>query len=142
DEAGKLSLPAVFAELRRADVALCADSFVAHAAPRLGCSTLVIASPGLENWRVPSSRSFYFDAERPIGEVVSAMRQILDLHGIESSATARPDVGDAERRLARADDALGRAVANGAAADDVRRAYEQFTAAHAEVVARVGDWPP
>jgi hypothetical protein len=132
----------VFAELRRADVAVCADSFVAHAAPRLGCSTLVVASPGLENWRVPSGHSYYFDADRPLGDVVSAMRQILDLHGIRSAATTRPDVGGAERSLAQADNELGRAVSNGADGAELCRAYQDFTAAHAKVIARVAEWPP
>jgi ADP-heptose:LPS heptosyltransferase len=142
DEARRFSLPAVFAELRRADVAVCADSFVAHAAPRLGCSTLVVASPGLENWRVPSGHSYYFDADRPLGDVVSAMRQILDLHGIRSAATTRPDVGGAERSLAEADNELGRAVSNGADGAELCRAYQDFTAAHAKVIARVAEWPP
>jgi ADP-heptose:LPS heptosyltransferase len=140
DEPARLSLPGVFAELRRAELALCADSYVAHAAPRFGCSTLVVASPGLENWRVPGPRSFYFDAESPIGDVVSAMRQVLDLHGLAS--VVRPEVGDAEERLARADDELGKAVTNCAGPAELRGAYERFTAAQAEVVARIAEWPP
>jgi hypothetical protein len=139
DDAGRLSLSGVFAELRRTEVALCADSFVAHAAPRYGCTTLVVASPGLENWRVPSGRSFYFDADRPIGDLIAAMRQILELHGLGSAG--RPEVGEAERRMAQADADLLHAVTNGVGVDEVRGAYERFNAAHAEVIARVAEWP-
>jgi ADP-heptose:LPS heptosyltransferase len=142
DGPGRLSLTGVFAELKRADVVLCADSFTAHAAPRMACTTLVIASPGLENWRVPSDHSYYFDAETPIGQLVSGMRQVLELHGIGTADAARPSVGDAEERLAQADAELGRAVAADASITELCSAYERFRAARGEVVDRLAVWPP
>jgi ADP-heptose:LPS heptosyltransferase len=137
-----LSLSGVFAELRRADIVVCADSFAAHAAPRMGCTTLVVASPGLENWRVPSDRSYYFDAESPIGDLVSGMRQILGLHGIGATADARPPVGEPEQQLVQADAELGRAVIDSTTIGGLWRAYQRFSAARAEVLRRVADWPP
>jgi ADP-heptose:LPS heptosyltransferase len=141
DGRGGLSLPGVFAELERAGAAVCADSYAAHAAPRLGCTTLVVASPGLENWRTPGDRSFYFDADRPIREVAAGMREVLRLHGISADQT-QPSIGDAEHRLAHADLELGRALANGAGLDELWRAYELFGVAQAEVGGRVAAWPP
>jgi ADP-heptose:LPS heptosyltransferase len=141
DGTGRLSLSGVFAELRRADVVLCADSFAAHASPRMACTTFVVASPGLENWRVPSDHSYYFDAEAPIGELVSGMRQLLELHGIGAAAEARPSVGAAEERLARADAELGRAVTADASLTELCAAYERFRAARDEVIDRLARWP-
>src|SRR5205823_422280 len=40
DRPGGLSLRGVFAELKRSHVVVCADSFAAHAGPRMGCTTL------------------------------------------------------------------------------------------------------
>jgi hypothetical protein len=140
-EPGGLALPEVFEELARTDVVLCADSFAAHAAPRYGCTTLVVASPGLESWRVPSGRSYYFDAERPLAELVTAMRPVLALHGVGGNGSA-PPVGDVERRLARADAELADAVSNGSTLAALCTAYERFGAARHEVVGRVAGWPP
>jgi hypothetical protein len=72
-----LPLKGVFAEMERSHVVLCADSFAAHAGPLFGCTTLVVAAPGLESWRTPSSQSFYFDIAQPVGEMVAAMREVL-----------------------------------------------------------------
>lgn len=142
DRPGGLSLRGALAELRRADVVICADSFAAHAAPRLGCTTLVVASPGLEDWRVPSGRSYYFDAESAIRDVVSGMREILGLHGVGPAAAPRPPVGETEERLAEADAALATAVADGASLADLYTAYERFGAAREAVVGRLAAWPP
>jgi hypothetical protein len=73
-----LPLQGVFTEMERSHVVLCADSFAAHAGPLFGCTTLVVAAPGLENWRTPSGQSYYFDTAQPAGEMAVAMRKILD----------------------------------------------------------------
>jgi hypothetical protein len=73
-----LSLRGVFGELKSCDAVICADSFAAHAGPLFGCTTLVMARAGLESWRVPFERSFYFDAAQPIEEVQEAMSRILE----------------------------------------------------------------
>jgi ADP-heptose:LPS heptosyltransferase len=135
-----LSLPGVFDELRRCDVVVCADSFAAHAAARAGCTTLVLATPGLEDWRVPSPRSYYFDAAAPIGTVIAGMRQVLALHGVDGNGVARPPVGDAEAHLVDAEARLGAALGKGDL-DAVRSAYETFRGARAEVGRRVTEWP-
>lgn len=56
-----LPLRAALDEIERADVVLCVDSFAAHAAPRAGRPTLVLATAGYESWRVPDGACFYFD---------------------------------------------------------------------------------
>jgi len=142
DRTSGLSLRGVFAELKRADVVVCADSFAAHAAPRMGCTTLVVASPGLEDWRVPSDRSYYFDAELSIGDLVSGMRTVLGLHGIGAKAVPRPPVGNAEQRLVGADAELGQAVADDASFSELCAVYERFCAVREDVIARLADWPP
>ncbi|HBY93053.1 MAG TPA: hypothetical protein DEP84_03660 [Chloroflexi bacterium] len=71
------SLQKVFAQMERAHVVICSDSFAAHAAPLFNCTTLVVAGAGLENWRVPHRSSYYFDADAPIAEVIAGMRQVL-----------------------------------------------------------------
>ncbi len=67
----------VFARLERAHVAICADSFVAHAAPLFDCTTMVVASRGLENWRVPHRSSYYFSAEDDLDRVAAGMRRVM-----------------------------------------------------------------
>ena len=72
-----LPLGAVFDELARSDALVCADSFTAHAGPLLDCTSLVVARGGLENWRVPFERSFYFDGDSAAGDVGAAMSKVL-----------------------------------------------------------------
>jgi hypothetical protein len=74
-----LSLSGVLGEMERCEAVICADSFAAHAGPVFGCATLVVARAGLESWRTPSSRSFYFDSEQPLDQVQSAMAAILQV---------------------------------------------------------------
>ena len=54
-----LSLSEVRAELGRADLVVCADSFTAHLGPVMGRTTLVLATRELADWRVPFPGSFY-----------------------------------------------------------------------------------
>ena len=72
-----LSLTGALGEMEHSDVVICADSFAAHAGPLFGCTTLVIARPGLENWRTPFDRSFYFDSEQSLDEIQRAIAGIL-----------------------------------------------------------------
>lgn len=58
-----LQLKDVFDEMARASVVICADSFAAHAAPLMDCTTVTVAAHGLKRWRVPHPRSFYLSAE-------------------------------------------------------------------------------
>lgn len=67
----------VFSRLERAHVVICADSFVAHAAPLFDCTTMVVASRGLENWRVPHRSSYYFSADDDLDRVAIGMRRVL-----------------------------------------------------------------
>ncbi len=136
-EPAPLPLRKVVDELERADVVICADSFAAHAAPLHGCTTLVVATRGLENWRAPGDRSFYFDAAAPLMEVVAGMSEVLAL-----APVPRPAVGAHEERLAEADDALAKAFANGSTIVELCMIWDRFATAREEVVARITEWPP
>ncbi len=71
------TLADVLAAIDSAEVVLTSDSFAAHAAPLAGCLTLVVAQPGLQEWRVPSPCSFYFEDALPLPAVAGAMRLLL-----------------------------------------------------------------
>ncbi len=107
-----LSLIDLFAQLERSDVAICADSFAAHAAPVRGCTTLVVAGKGLENWRVPREQAYYFDGAVPIPRLAAAMGLVIG-------------------PLAKAEEPPG-AVVTGAAAHRLLGASEEFAQASAE----------
>lgn len=99
---GSLNLPldGVLSELEQAQVVICADSFTAHAAPLMNCTTLVVANPGLENWRVPFQKSFYFDALLPITSLCAGMQQILSHFGTEPPQSFfRPLISEVESQL-------------------------------------------
>jgi hypothetical protein len=99
---GSLNLPidGVLSELEQAQIVICADSFTAHAAPLMNCTTLVVANPGLENWRVPFQKSFYFDALLPIPTLCAGMRQILSHFGTEPPQSLfRPLISEIENQL-------------------------------------------
>lgn len=128
--AGKsLSLSGVFEQLESAHAVVCADSFASHAAPLFQCNSLVVMRAGVENWRVPSDGSFFFDGNAPAGEVGAAMRKVL--LALETPLTATERLArftQAEVRseqLARElealfDGDLGRSV------DQLYRTYEEF----------------
>lgn len=79
---GKFGLAEVFELMATMDAVLCTDSFAAHAAPLCGCTTFVVATDGLERWRVPDAPSFYFGGSLPPRDVAGAMRWVLrELHG-------------------------------------------------------------
>lgn len=150
----RLSVRGVFAELDRADVVVCTDSFTAHAAPLFGCTTLVLARPGLENWRAPHPRSFHFDGDGPLADVVGGMRQVLGHHGVLRPQDRQvPPLGAPEQRLVAAGRDLARLLAgghggadggdgsSGADVERVRAAYSCLAAARDAVVQRLPGWP-
>jgi len=138
----RLSLPAVLRLLASCRAVVCADSYAAHAAPHFGCLTLVVAQEGLEPWRVPSDRSFYFRAEDPVDEVAAAMHEVL------RSAAADPGSAEAERALfTRAEERLLEACERLAArledggdgnAASLVGLHSRFVAAQALVVGALG----
>jgi hypothetical protein len=137
-----LSLQGAFREIEAAHVVLCADSFASHAAPLFGCTTLVVATAGLENWRVPFARSYYFRAEDPIDEVGAAMRQVLG-RLIDGRARAE-SLSRAEIRL----DELARSLEelfDGEPTADVaefRATYREFARTHRLVLDGLARRPP
>jgi hypothetical protein len=139
-----LSLRGVLEQLERAQVVVCADSFTAHAAPVMGCTTLVLAPPGLEDWRVPYPLSFYFDAEAPLDTVVAGMSQVLGHHGVLAPQDRyRPPLGAAERRLVGIGHELSRllAGADGSETGAICAAYRRFARSRQAVVDRLPTWP-
>lgn len=110
-----------------ADVVVTADSYLAHAAPRLGATTLVVAREGLEAWRVPSPSSFYFrsaDDPRDVGE---AMRLVV-------REPHRSAEGSALR-------AAAAAVDFDAPLERLLETWQRCVDAHNAVVASLPEWP-
>jgi hypothetical protein len=110
----------------------------------MGCTTLVLAPPGLENWRVPYPWSFYFDAEAALDTVVAGMRQVLGHNGVLAPQDRyRPPLGAPERRLV----AVGHELAQLLASTDdpgmgaICAAYRRFARARQAVVQRLSTWP-
>jgi hypothetical protein len=142
-----LPLHGVFTEIERSHAVLCADSFAAHAGPLFGCTTLVVAAPGLENWRTPSSQSYYFDTGQPVAKMAAAMRGILNLTLGREQDEAAVELGSAltedALRLNQATDRLGvllrdsRTQVDGELAD----ANAKFVETYKAVIRNLGEWP-
>lgn len=139
-----LPLPAVFTELKRADTVICADSFTAHAGPAHGAVTLVVASRGLEDWRVPAPQSFYFSAEAPLPDVAAGMQQILGHLGAESvTAHRRPAVTASERQFLEVTNALWQSLHldGETSREALLHCYQEFTCRAKQVTERLPLWP-
>lgn len=135
-----LGLPGVFRELERSALVLCADSYAAHAGPLFGCSTAVIARAGLENWRTPFERSFYFDLEQPLQDVAAAIRRLVErLAG--AAAPALPAAAAASLHVASTK--LRRRLVEPATASAPAwdGEYAQFTELYSAVVRDLARWP-
>jgi hypothetical protein len=139
-----LPLAGVFDELERAHAVICADSFAAHAAPAMGRTTLVLAAPGLEDWRVPSPWSFYFTDGAPLADIAAGMQQVLARRGhLRLRNLPAPAIAEPERRLAAAGHDLDR-VADGTPVESFPAlcdSYDRFCGAYRDVVERLADWP-
>ena len=139
DEGSNLSLGGVFDQLDASDMVICADSFAAHAGPLFGCAVLVVAKRGLEPWRAPYRRSFYFDGDKPVRETAASMRALAeDLSGGVGSAQAAARVTRAEARLGELTAELDRSFervsesSNGASALPLRQ-YAELVRLHQAV---------
>ncbi len=144
DRGRNLSLPGVFRLLESCHVALCADSFAAHAAPLYGCLTLVVARAGLEPWRVPHQRSFYLAAEDSVHDAAAAARLLLgDLLAPVATTTRLARTSQAEDRLATLTAELSSKFDSDSSIDLVEIAadYEEFGTLLAAVGAEVDRWP-
>ncbi len=141
-KARSLQLCEVFSELERCDAAICADSFLAHAAPQFDLTVMVIAKAGLENWRTPSSRSYYFYLERPVDEITAAMRMVL---GATMSAARRAPFAEepGARRLDAATRKLANVLGNGGfdSGHGLNGQLAEFLESYAGVVASLNNWP-
>ena len=138
-EEGKRTLPldAVFRQLEQTQVVICADSFAAHAAPLFGCLTLVVAPPGLGDWRVPAANSYYFDQQVPVDRIAAAMRRLIAVaHGDDP-----PWIPPGGGRLIAASRALTDDFANGATPETLKQGYDDFSRALHGMVASLDQWP-
>jgi hypothetical protein len=140
-----LRLAEVFTELEQCDAAICADSFLAHAAPLFGLTTLVIAKAGLENWRTPSARSYYFYLEQPLEELSAAIRTILR-RAIQSgnSGQTEPVLDQpGASRLDTATRSLAAALGNGGFEDGhgLNGHLVEFLESYADVIGGLASWP-
>jgi hypothetical protein len=135
----RLTLPEVVAEIRRSDAVVCVDSFAAHLAPWVGRTTLVLPSPGLENWRVPYDGSFYFDATCPLADIVAGMRFVITQHFIGGGAAALPGAGPQFAAAARRLSAV--LAAGGADAPPALiEAFEEFVDAAQAMASDIDTW--
>jgi hypothetical protein len=121
------TLGEMFDAVAEADAVVAADSYLAHAAPRFGATTLVVAREGLEAWRVPSPSSFYFRSEDDPREVGAAMRLVI--------RDRRRSVEAGALRAAAA------AVDLDAPLDLLLDAWQRCVDAHNAVVAVLPEWP-
>ena len=100
-----LTLLDVFREMEMSQVVICADSFAAHAAPLFDCTTLVLASDDLINWRVPYDGSYYFSTESPLPEVNAGIHHILE-HLVGQTNTKDAITKDSPGGLSSLEDAV------------------------------------
>lgn len=118
--------------VRVADVVVTADSYLAHAGPRFGALTLVVAREGLEAWRVPSPSSFYFRSELDPQAIGEAMRQLVR----EPRLSPRRSIEATTFRD------VANAVDLEAPLDDLLAAWQRCFDAHNALVATLPEWPP
>jgi hypothetical protein len=139
---GGLSLAGVFAQLAQAHVVICADSFTAHAAALTDSASLVLATPGLEYWRIPHERSFRLDALAPPTVLSAAMRLVLAHAGAGSPQDhGRPVAGDEARQLVQCDLELASNLAGEAGFAASFATFQRFTAWRRALVESVEGWP-
>jgi len=139
---GGLSLADVLAQLGQAHVVICADSFAAHAAALTNATSMVLATPGLDYWRVPHQRSFRFDAQAPLADVAAAMRLVLAHAGAGSPRDhGRPLAGDEARQLVDCDLRLAADLAGEAGFATSFTTFQRFTALRRAVAERAVGWP-
>lgn len=139
-----LNLDGVFSEMERAHVVICADSFAAHAAPLFGCTTLVLAASGLENWRVPLPTSFYFNTEYHFDLVIEGMRRVLGGLGIEGLHNcSTPLLSTDEQELDATTEQLHRLFESDGrkASDLVRACYEKWDRSYQSALTGLAKWP-
>lgn len=133
------NLADVFSQIERSHVVVCSDSFAAHIAPLFECITLVLAAEGLENWRVPSRRSYYFDAAANSDAVAEGMREVLLTAW--GKPAKRPFQSEMELRVDSATRRLARVMDNGRNGEigTLLRVFEDFVGTFAEIASELGE---
>jgi hypothetical protein len=137
-----LSLDEVFQELEQCDAAICADSFLAHAAPQFALTTLVVAKAGLENWRTPWERSYYLYLEQPLEETVAAMRVVLETTMRGPDLPSLAHTGQTHGgRLDAATRSLACALGDAPGAHGLNGHVAEFVESYAAMVEDLPRWP-
>jgi hypothetical protein len=138
-----LTLDCILQQVEQADAILTADSFLAHAAARLGRPAFVLARPGLEKWRVPSTRSFYFSAEDSARKVAGAIQILLRESVLNDAAQGFRASAKAEcKQLAKASALLRHALSSLCPLSDLLRQWDECHLLYQNVVAELRSWPP
>ncbi|MBV8830630.1 MAG: hypothetical protein JO108_15500 [Acidobacteriaceae bacterium] len=136
-----VSLDRMWHEVENADALLIADSFLAHAAGRLGRPAFVIARPGLERWTVPSPLSFYFRAKDSALTVAGAIRLLLGEH-LQTSSDHLPIAAKRKcRQLAKSSIRLRHAFSSFAPSEELLQEWSGCRACYCDVVAGIHSWP-
>ncbi len=137
-----LSLSGVFRQMAESHAVICADSFAAHAAPFLGCTALVLASQGLEAWRVPTGQCYYFDSRTNVAALAVSMRLLLPRTGPMPGDTPRPFSEVAGNRLVNATSRLSTLLnldGTGCELHALTGAYTDFLTAYYGAVSHLED---
>jgi hypothetical protein len=115
----------------------------AHAAPLFGCLTLVIASKGVENWRVPSPASFYLPMEASAARVAATIRAILR----EFAPTPHNKCAFTPRssreclRLRQVSLDVEEALQSQTSWSELHTLWNRFSGCYAELLASLHHWP-
>jgi hypothetical protein len=148
DPEKRLPLPFqdVFTHLEKSDVVLCADSYIAHIAPLLNCTTFVICRTGLEKWHVPHPSSYYLDAEAPCDDIANAIQQVLKelTHPGYTLEYNQALISDSEfdlETITRVFPGLLDSDHQNGQFESLFTAYCEFNKAYAVVVDRLQNWP-
>jgi hypothetical protein len=139
-----LSLPGVLRLIAQADVVICADTFAAHVSPLSGCTTLVVASHSLANWRVPHAPAFYFDDEGAPAQIARGMRRVIAAVSprFEGGLPSHPWCTACGRDVVAATAGLAGAVAAASTTESsVSSDYRACSALLRELVSELPDWP-
>jgi hypothetical protein len=140
-----LPLAGVFDEMEQSHAVICTDSFSAHAAPLFSCTTLVLASADLENWRVPFPSGFYFNSADPLPVIVAGMRQVLRRFHVDATSEDAPQVfpSNGGMQLDTATMRIEELFENGAEnkLDALRSSYDDFVHSYQSAVRELERWP-
>ncbi|MFO7562826.1 MAG: hypothetical protein R6X02_09310 [Enhygromyxa sp.] len=136
-----VSLDVLLGAIADADVVLGVDTFAAHAAPRLGTTSVILASAGLEFWRAPGPYSFYLPETAPVPALAAAIELLLEALDFAPEREQRlRTMAGIGRPMLSASEALTRSLA-GHDADARLSRWRSYHGRWCELIDRTRDWP-